>query len=194
MKIKLLIAVLAAAILPMTAQAGENYVGINAGGTTTTIESDESVFDSDQSSTATKIYYGHRFTPMWGIETGASFVRKSRVFDDVPESNANFKTRSMYVAATGTFPASSKFAFTAKVGATHNTIKLTTLEIDGGDAFSYQTESESKTSLLVGVGVIWNITNKFSLVAEAENYGKVFKEEGASAKMTMVSVGARFAF
>jgi OOP family OmpA-OmpF porin len=190
MKIKLLIAVIAAAILPMSAQAGDNYIGVNVGSATTTLES--AVFDNDQSSRATKFYYGHRFTPMWGIETGLSFQRQTGIFDDTPEQDANFKTRATYVAATGTFPVSSKFAFTAKVGATHNRIKVTTLV--GGDVAGTESFSESKTSLLAGVGMIWNITDKFSMVVEAENYGRVFKEDDISAKMTMVTVGGRFSF
>lgn len=194
MKIKLLIAVLAAAALPMAAQASEdNYVGINLGSATTTIKFDNQIFNNDQTSTASKIYYGHRFTPMLGIEAGATFQKKSAIFDDVPENNANFKTHSMYVAATGTFSVNPSFAFTAKAGAAFNTLKADIL-IVSGDVVNDTNYSETKTSLMYGVGVIWNITPKISVVAEAENYGNVFKEDGVKAKMAMVTVGARFAF
>jgi OOP family OmpA-OmpF porin len=186
MKLKLIIAVLAAAALPMTAQAGTNYFGVNAGGAVTYVDASDEDFETDASSAAVKVYYGHRFSPVWGIEVGHTQLGKAK-FSDI-EDGVYIRTNASYVAATGTWAMGSKFSLTGKAGISHNRSRV---GAEGAGSFGTK-----ENSLMLGFGGILKLNETVSLVAEIESYGRVINESDVDARVNaaMVSVGARFAF
>lgn len=185
MKISLMSAVLAAAALfPIAAQAGErNYIGGNIGSSETKYSADG--FGSRTNhETGAKAYYGHKFTPMWGIETGIATMGKEE------QNSGNFRfslePRALYVAATGTWPLGSVFALTAKAGASYN--KVTAKESFEAD------DSDDTVSPMVGIGAIFKLSDKVSLVVEHEYYGDMIKEDGGKVRSQLLSAGVRFHF
>ncbi|MES3020751.1 MAG: porin family protein [Pseudomonadota bacterium] len=181
MKKTLLIALLAVAASPFAAQAADNYAGVTVGRTEHKLSAMGASLDD--TGTGVKLFGGHQFTPMFGIEGGVAFLGEGTVGSGV--NTLTGKPRALYVAATGTWPVSPAFAITAKAGITHNRTKFT-----GGGA----SDSDNVNSALIGVGVAYKLNANVSLVAEYENFGKVAKDQGVSLKSDMLSAGVRFNF
>ena len=181
MKKNILIALIAAAaIAPVAAQA-ESYVGNSIGRGEQKLSGD---FSAKDHATTYKFFGGYQFSTNFGIEAGWADLGKM----EVSGGGDSFSThpRSLYVAATGTYPLAEGFALTGKIGAART---RTTLSVTGeGD------EKESKTALLLGVGGTYAITPTVQAVVEYEHFGKIIDEDGASLKANVLSVGVRFKF
>ncbi|WP_181373171.1 porin family protein [Massilia glaciei] len=176
MKKNLLIALLAAAS-PLAAQAADNYAGISAGRTDHELSvGNLSVDDKGQ---GVKLFAGHQFDPMFGIEGGLAFLGEGKV------GTLSAKPRALYVAATGNWPLSSQFSLTAKAGVTHNRTEFT---YTGGS------DNDSANSVMLGFGAVFKINANVSLVAEYENFGKVAKDDDVTLRSSMLSAGVRFNF
>ena len=182
MKKNILIALIAAAaIAPVAAQA-ESYVGVSIGRGEQKWSADgDSIKDHD---TAYKFFGGYQFNTNVGIEAGWADLGKM-VMSDGSDSISSHP-RSLYVAATGTYPLAERFALTGKIGAARTRTTVTLSGIGEG--------KETKTTLLLGVGGTYAITPTVQAVAEYEYFGKVFDEEGLSMKASALTVGVRFKF
>lgn len=185
MKISLMSAVLAAAALfPIAAQAGDrNYVGGNIGSSSTKYTSDD--FGSRTShETGAKLYYGHKFTPMWGIETGVATMGKDKQGSGA--FTLSLEPTALYVAATATWPLGDVFSLTAKAGASYNRVNFTSsFEAD---------DSEDTVSPMIGIGGIFKLSNRVSLVVEHEYFGDMIKEDGGKVRSSLLSAGVRIHF
>jgi OOP family OmpA-OmpF porin len=177
MKKSFLFASLIAAVLvlPIAAQAQSVYVGANVGQTELKA-SDSSGWSAKDNDTGAKIYVGTDLSKNFGLEAGYAGL------GEYGDSTASVKVRSFYVAGTATYPINNQFGVFAKVGASGNQIKLNT------------GEKYNRTTALVGVGASYSFSQNVSVVAEYENYGKVFNEGGNTVKADVVSVGVRYKF
>ena len=185
MKTSLISAVLAAAALfPIAAQAGErNYVGGNIGAAETKYTVDGFDYRTAKE-TGAKAYYGHRFTPMWGIETGVATMGKEK--QGSGGFTASLEPSALYVAATGTWSFGRVFALTAKAGVSYNKITVKT-SFEGDD-------SDDTVSPMIGIGGIFKLSDKVSLVVEHEYFGDMIKEDDVKVRSQMLSAGVRFNF
>lgn len=191
MKQKLLVALLGTALaLPMAVQAQGAYVGVNVGRAEQKLSIDE-VGSIKENSTGFKLYGGVDFTKNFGLELGYAVLGKleESATDGVDTASFSMKPRAFYVAATGTIPLNDQFSFFGKAGLSANRTKISASFNDQSDS-----DTESETSLMFGIGAAYNFTKNLALVAEYENYGKVLKDDGADLKANMLSLGLRYKF
>ena len=185
MKFSLISAVLAAAALfTVAAQAVDsNYFGANIGTSETKYTTDD--FGSrSNNETGGKFYYGHKFSPMWGIETGIATMGKDKQGSGA--FTASLEPRALYVAATGTWSFGRVFALTAKAGVSHNQVKFSSsFEAD---------DSDDTVSPMIGVGAVFKLNDSIALVVEHEYFGDMIKEDGGKVRSQLLSAGVRFSF
>jgi OOP family OmpA-OmpF porin len=172
MKKQLLIALIGTALAaPFAAQAQVPgaYVGVNVGRAEQNYSG-----PADDKDNAFKLYGGMMYDKNFGAEIG---------YVDLGEGNnggLSTEPRALYLAATGTYPLNEQFSLSGKVGVSANRVKV------AGD-------SESRASLLLGVGATFNFAPNLAAVLEYEHFGKVYKE-AFDIKADMVSVGLRYKF
>lgn len=184
MKNKLIFAIIAAAgLMASSAQAQQSYVGVNVGQTEHKLEIDGvgSLKDDD---TAFKIYTGYKYDQTFGIEAGYVHHGESEIRGGGLRAAA--KPQSIYLAGTATLPLANQFSLFGKLGASYNRVKAS--------ATGFGSETESRTSLLAGVGAAYAFTPTVSGVIEYENFGKLADDDGTRLKANTVSIGVRAAF
>ncbi len=180
MKKTLLIALLAAASAPFAAQA-QSYVGVNVGRSEQKLSSDGAGSESDNA-TGFRLSLGSAFTPNFGIEAG--FVKQGSIEVDVGGGNIAYsKPKTFYIGGTGTYAVSPVVALTAKLGVAWN-------RTDFG--YSGTSMMHRETAALVGVGATYAFTPAIMAVAEYENYGRIFDQNGTKIEGSMLSLGLRF--
>jgi len=177
--------------VPTIAAAQGAYVGVNAvkNKNKLTLEDDGSFKDT---STNFKLYGGYNFNQNFGLEGGYADLGKAKLtfVDGADTTNFKVKGHSFYFAATGTLPLNEQFSLFAKAGLSFNRVKIDATE-NGVFAAS---KSYNRTSPLIGVGASYKFSKEWSVVAEYENYGKTFKEDGDHIKTSGFSIGARYSF
>jgi OOP family OmpA-OmpF porin len=179
-KNKLALAMLAAAAVPMAAQAENNYVGAGIGAAEQVLAITEGTYkDKD---VAFKIFTGVNFDKNFGIEAGYTDFGKAETGGKLSGSRA----RSFYAAGTVTLPLGEKFAITSKLGVAKNRTKQI--------AFGEGDDKKKKTDALLGVGATYAVTKNIAAFVEYENYGTVAKGKNGSLKATILSTGMRFSF
>ena len=178
MKKNILIALIAAAaIAPVAAQA-ESYVGNSIGRGEQKLSGD---FSAKDHATTYKFFGGYQFSTTFGIEAGWADLGKAEAI--VAGGPATMHPRSLYVAATGTYPLAEGFALTGKIGAARTRTTL-----------SFDIDKKGNTSLLLGVGGTYAITPTVLAVVEYEHFGKIVDEDFGSLKANVLSAGVRFKF
>lgn len=186
MKKNLLIALFAVAgIAPLAAQAQaetESYVSVHAGRSEQKLTIEDS-FTLTDSGTGYRLAIGSKFSNNFGIEAG--YVKQAKGTLDTLVGTATSDPKSLYLAATGTFPVSDRFALTGKLGAIRHSTEFT---------FGGLTDKYRETAPMGGVGMLFSINPALTATLEYENYGKLFDEDGAKIEGNMVSAGLRFNF
>ncbi|HEY0491809.1 MAG TPA: outer membrane beta-barrel protein [Telluria sp.] len=182
---KHIIATLVAAAIAGPAMAGNAYIGGSVGRTEhkMTVEG-TSVTDDD---TATKLFGGYQITPAVGVEAGYAFLGESKVSGNGATLGA--EPKSMYLAVTGTLPLSPVVSAFVKLGAARTKTTFNSSYL--GVAESYK---NTDTSVIAGIGASYAISKQVALIAEYEHFGKIAKDDGASLKADLLSVGVRFNF
>lgn len=140
-----------------------------------------------ESDTAFQITGGYRFTPNVGVEVGYTNLGKAEVSGQ--GLTASSKPQSIHLAVTGAWNFTPEFAVTGKLGAAHTRTKL-----EGSGAGYSESETESRTSLVYGIGVSYAITPNVAVIAEYQDFGKIIKDNGADLKAHVVSAGVRYSF
>ena len=174
-----------AAMVPVLAQAQSAYVGAgilvadyHVGGNFS--YSHDSVRQAD---TGLKFYTGYNFNNKFGIEIGYSDLGQA----GGPGNYFNIKPRPLYLAGTGTWQVSPRFALTGKLGVASTRTKFSNQ--DGSI-----THTEHKTSLMAGFGTVFTISKRVQGVVEFEHFGKVVDAGGGTVKVHSLSTGVRFNF
>jgi OOP family OmpA-OmpF porin len=191
MKKQVLVTLLGAALaLPLAAQAEGGYIGANIGRAEQKWSVDDAGSMKDED-TSFKLYGGVNFTKNFGVEVGYVYFGEFSASgtDGLNSASISSKPTSLYLAATGTLPLNDQFSLFAKAGVSANSTKLrATL-----NGFSVS-GTEDDTSAMFGIGAAYNFTKNVALVAEYENFGKVFKEDGLNLKADLISIGLRYKF
>ncbi|MES3020750.1 MAG: porin family protein [Pseudomonadota bacterium] len=178
----LLAAVALAATFPIAAQAVEGaYIGASVGRTEHKLRLGTiSLKDAD---TGFKFVGGMKVDENIGLEAGLVALGEGQI-----SGNGMFvkaKTNAAYIAGTVFYPASAKVDVSGKLGFTHNRVKATSSLVSG---------KESTNAVVFGLGVAYSLNKNVALVAEYENFGKLFSEQGLKLKADMFSAGVRYAF
>jgi OOP family OmpA-OmpF porin len=187
MKQMILAAAVCCCVVP--AMAGEAYVGASLG------RSHQSAYlggfqaEGAGNATAYKLFGGYQLTPNFGVETGFADLGKLTIESAIAGSRVDVRPRSLYAAATGTWPLTDQFSVSGKLGVSAN--RLTHTVHIGSSSLS---EAHNGASLLAGAGASYALNEKVALVAEYENFGRVSKRGGEDVKADMVSLGVRMKF
>ena len=165
--------------------AGNAYIGGSVGRAEQKLSVEGmSISDTD---TGYKLVGGYQITPAVGVEAGYAVLGESNVTADGDSLGA--EPKSFYVAVTGTLPLSPVASAFVKLGAARTKTTLYTSFM--GDFESYK---NTETSVVAGIGASYALSKQVAVVAEYEHFGKVAKEDGASLKADLLSVGVRFSF
>lgn len=188
----------AAAFVAMPASA-QWYAGIGAGSSKTTgvdgpitgvgIPAGTRMTGGDSNEGMLKLYGGYQITPNWGIELQYSDLGKrdvvARTATGAPIVAGTFKATQYSIAGTGTLPLGANFSLLGKLGISNNHGKISVLG---------QSDSGSKTSLMAGVGVAYNLTPALAVRLEYEDFGKMGDGFGGSIRTNSTSVSLKYAF
>ncbi|ABR90721.1 Uncharacterized conserved protein [Janthinobacterium sp. Marseille] len=187
----------AALVMPVLAQAEGAYIGFNAGRANQkiSVSGDEGSGSVKDNSTGYKLYGGYEFNQYFGVQGGYVNLGKGKIAyaDDDVQGNFSSKVRSLYIAATATLPVNNQFAVFAKLGVSRNRVKIADVYTEAGVA-GYVSESDTRTTPLIGIGAAYNFSKKLAAVLEYENFGKVAKDDGVNLKANLFSVGLRYKF
>ncbi len=180
--------VLAALLLSSTcALAGTGYAGINAGSASHRVSIQGASASDDD--TGVKVYGGYHFTPRTALEVG--YVHFGETSSTEGWYTVGAKPKSVYAALTASMQASEQFELFAKLGVARNETTVFASNM------TQRSEIErSRTSPLLGVGVAYRMSERFSIVGEYEYFGKVAEDgpSGIQLKASLVSIGIRMGF
>ena len=190
-----------------SAASAQFYVGGGVGtskstgfsGTTAVTATTNVTVTGDNNKTSWKLYGGYQFTPTWGLEAqysnlgnrSASFAFSGAV---VGTGALSARAQQFSLAATGTLPLSNNFYLMGKLGASRNIIG--SYNGTAGPA-NVSRGASTKTGLLAGLGVGYNITKNWGARIEYENFGKFASSNGTSGspvKADNWSISVKYSF
>lgn len=159
---KLLTACAVASALISVPAFAQGYMGAGFGSSKISGIDSGATSGGNASKGMTKIYGGFQFTPNWGVEAQYSDLGSRDVtFAGVPAGS--FRTSQFSIAGTGTLPLSSDFSLLGKLGYSANRF----------NASAGLGPVNNANSMLIGVGVAYNITPALSARLEYEDFGKI---------------------
>ena len=161
MKKIVLAAVIGTAFAASSAFA-QGYIGAGFGSSKISGIDSGTTSGGNASKGMTKIYGGFQFTPTWGLEAQYSDLG-SRNVTDAGVAVGSFRTSQLSIAGTGTLPLNSNFSLLGKLGVSANRVNASTAIGSVRNA----------SSVLIGVGVSYNITPALSARLEYEDFGKI---------------------
>ncbi len=169
-----------ALVAPLAAHAEGSYVGVHVG------ESKYEMDGDDDSKTLFGISYGTAINPNLDVEVAYLRHGKLKATDLITGDTVSFETQSLSLAAVGKLPIAEGFNAFGKLGAAlhYSDGALTS----GGVTLS---DSETKVSPLLGIGLSYQFTKEISGVVEYQYFDKVVDD---GPKLSSWSVGARYHF
>lgn len=163
---KMIFAVLAGGLVMGAAQAQTTsfadtaphaYVGIGTGMVKDSISNDRK--------RTTKIFGGYDFDQNWGVEAGYAWLGSTGIHLPGNGDYVHLKSSSFYAAAKYTIPLSERSSVYGKLGLAHRELKYAS-QAPGWNL------KESDNALYAAAGAQVRLTEKVSLYAEVERYGK----------------------
>lgn len=141
----------------------------------------------DEHDTAGKVYGGYRFNEFFGVEGG--YARLGSFTERVTLGNGstvdqNGRGRSFYVAGTGRYALSQKFALTGRLGLSSGRVSGTSVMPAGTKVIG------SSGALMVGVGAEFQIAQKIALTLDYDRFGRLSDKISGN----LISAGVRFNF
>ena len=151
------------------------YAGIGFGASNLHVDSTPSRSSKQVDSGVLKLYGGYQFTERFGVEGGYIRTGHVRVTDSIDgiDISRSAKTRAAYVAATGRLPLSRAFSLTGKLGVAYGDVN------DGDVAPIPNTVYGNTTSILAGVGVRCQVSERMSLSLDYDHIGKESQQVSA---------------
>lgn len=137
-----------------------------------------------KSDTAFQISGAYRIAPNLDVEVGYTNFGKAEA-PILGGGMASSKPQAAHVAISGAWRLTREFSVTGKLGVAHVSTKV---DLGG---FS---DTESKNTLLAGVGVRYAVSPTVALVADFQHFGKIYSEGGTDLKARVLSAGVRFSF
>ncbi|MES2324814.1 MAG: outer membrane beta-barrel protein [Pseudomonadota bacterium] len=176
----------AAAFTPAVHAADEasSYIGVSAGRVDQKL-SVPGAGSAKDNATITKFYGGFPFDNRFALELG--YTDMGKVTAGSGTNSLGAQPKALTAAVVITQPLGDKFAVNGKLGlaSTNPTLR---------NHNDVRVAHGSKSSLLVGVGAVFNITKQFAMVVEYESYGTLVEYQGVTLKATMASAGIRYKF
>jgi OOP family OmpA-OmpF porin len=186
MKQQFIAALIGAAIaFPVAAQAEGYFVGGNVGRSEQKLDGGN--ISLKDNGTGFKLNGGYQFNANYGVEVAYVNLGKAEVNGN--GASVKSEPQTFFVAATGTLPLNNEFSLFGKVGIAQNHVKITAR----APGFS-ASESDNRTTAVFGIGAAYQLNKNVSFVAEYENFGKIAKDQPASLKADLLSVGVRYSF
>jgi OOP family OmpA-OmpF porin len=102
-----------------------------------------------------------------------------------PIVTGSIKASQYSIAGTGTLPLAGDFSLIGKLGVSSNRGKVSVQGLS---------DSGSKSSLMAGVGVAYNLTPAVAVRLEYEDFGKMGDGFGGSVRANAYSVSLKYAF
>lgn len=153
----------------------------------------------DDTDTAYKLTLGYQPNKNFAIEAGYTNLGDANVnYAGVGAAagdtySFSYKVDAWTVAGVGILPVADQFSVFGKLGVAVTKLKsnenINLVSIADIETLS---ESRSRTNVLYGVGVKYDITKNIGVRAEYEDFGRV--GDNASAKLSVISVGLDFRF
>lgn len=189
---------IAAAFVALPASA-QWYAGVGAGSskatgadgpvTGTGIPANTTFTGGNTSKGMYKLFGGYQITPNWGVELQYSDLGNRDVAfrnaAGTPIATGTAKASQYSIAGTGTLPLAGDFSLIGKLGVSSNRIKISVQNVS---------DSGSKSSLMAGVGVAYNLTPAVAVRLEYEDFGKMSDGFGRSIRANAYSVSLKYAF
>jgi hypothetical protein len=160
---------------PAQAQTPGGYAGIGVMAVSTDNARDfASIFigsggSADKSAGGLKLYGGYQWPNRFGIEAGLYNLGTYEVLASGTKSD-EFEVSALAVSGTYAIPMGTSSDLTLKLGLAFTNVDYTCLSSCGG---IFVNTSKSGVAGLLGGGVGWRITPKFSLRADLELFGGV---------------------
>ena len=187
MKKILLASLVAASVLPFTAQAADSslsgvYVGGNLGQSNYRAgDMNGMATSTDTNPTGYSLFGGYNFNQHFAIEGGYGN------FGNANQSNSSdrfeVRTQSFYAAAKGTLPINEKFGVYGKLGVANNRTSVNSQVSYNG--------THSNAGLYAGVGAEYNINKNVAVTLDYQTFGKSSDRDD---KVELTSVGLRYSF
>jgi OOP family OmpA-OmpF porin len=214
-------ALAAMACAPLCAQGAGFYVDAGVGSVSVggidqqeldaeLVELGEESFDSfdlndssvDKTDIGFSVALGYRFTQHVAVEAAYIQLGKASYEADVTVADGGspptdftmgfgFKSSGPAVSLVGILPVGESLALEARAGAYFAKTKATVSVTDGTTTESDSAGSEDDTSMLLGVGATWALTEKVGLRLGYTRLDKAFEGEGDA---DLFSLGARLSF
>jgi OOP family OmpA-OmpF porin len=169
-----------AAAAPASAQGTSFYIGASAGTTSSNVCDNLGglgLTACDDGDTGLKIYGGALLNQNFALELG--YADLGKVTATGPGGTATASVDGLQFAALGILPLNPKFSLFGKVG-----LYLWDVKVAGSGG----SISDDGNDIMLGLGLMWNLTQQFALRAEWER----FDVDGDD--IDMISVGAQFRF
>lgn len=144
----------------------------------------------DDSDTALKLFAGYEINPNVGIEFAYIDLGQAKLdaFDGIDSLNIEWETSGLNVAVVGALPVSNQFTVTGKVG-----LFRWDVDADVGGTLITESDSESGTDLMFGLGLKYDVTNNVSVRAEWERFTDVGDDNTTGqSDVDFLSVGILF--
>lgn len=178
MQKKLLAALLGAVlIVPVAAHAEGSYFKVDVG---------QSKYKDDfisENETATSLAYGFAIDKNFGVELGYINFGKLKNFVE-EEPSRTYQQQAFYVAGVGSYPLTDALFATGKLGLAVNRQEWKIAEPDLIDQ-----HAESKTRVMVGLGLAYNFTKEVAGTLEYQYFGKANE-----IKVSAITVGIKYGF
>jgi OOP family OmpA-OmpF porin len=175
----------AALAAPLAAQAETAYVGGNIGRAEQKL--DVAGYSTKDNTTGYKLVGGVEYTKNFGLEVGYADLREVSISGN--GARLASKPQVFYVAGTATLPIDEQFSVFGKAG-----IATAHTKISASMPGFSTSGTDNETTGVIGVGAAFQVNKNVSIVAEYEYFGKVAKDEDASLKASLLSVGVRYKF
>jgi OOP family OmpA-OmpF porin len=189
---------IAAAQFYIGANVGQNNADFNRGhyasGVAGITES------QDEKDTAFKLYGGFDINKNFAIEAGYADLGSPeyRYSATGISGQARIEQSAIFVAAKGTLPITQQFGIFGKLGLTRNKAELNgstnSAAVNSAVGFPLA-RTKTKSRALIGIGAEYNFSNKVSLRAEYEDFGK-FGDGNTTGetKARLLSIGVTYKF
>jgi OOP family OmpA-OmpF porin len=179
-------AILFVSIFAASAQAQDKYVGLSSttsGVAKLTLGNGQTV-ENFNDPNSWKLYTGSQLTERYGFELGVLHSGTYKIGNPLATGGGEiqFKTRTMYAAATARMPVTDDLAVFGKAGVAYS-------RSETSSSLTTSVAKASATRPMVGAGVDYKIGKNVSAVLEWNHYGKV-----GSFSQNKLEAGVKLAF
>lgn len=151
------------------------YAGFGFGASSLSVDSRPSRSSKEVDTGVLKLYGGYQFTEKLGVEAGYIRTGRIEVTDSIDgiDVTRTAKTRAAYLVGTGRLPLSNAFSVAARLGMSYGDVN------DGDVAPIPKTIYGSKTSVMAGVSVRYQVSERMSLSLDYDHIGQESKQVSA---------------